>query len=151
MFVYGRVVTMEQDNAPANDAARGMRTLLVGGLHGDTDRVVTAVHKRGDALFNGRLDWLGELWAVVKGLRPTTDLILACWKGHVDGTAALSHRKADTKAATAFTLARFADWPGRLQAWIDHPEVLEHGFKMYPTKKALHYLSCIINQVAQVG
>lgn len=142
---------MEQDNAPANDAAAGMRTLLVGGLHGDTDRVVTAVHKRGDALFNGRLDWLGELWAVVKGLRPTKDLISACWKGHVDRTAALSHRKADTKAATAFTLTRFADWPAKLQAWMDHPEVLEPGFKMYPTKKALQYLSCVINQVAQVG
>jgi len=69
----------------------------------------------------------------------------------VDGTAALSHRKADTKAATAFTLARFADWPRRVQAWIDHPEVLEQGVKTYPMKKALHCLSCIMNQVAKVG
>jgi len=53
IFVRAHVLTMEQDNAPANGAATGMRALLVGGLHEDKDRMVTAVHKRGDALFNG--------------------------------------------------------------------------------------------------
>ena len=116
---------MEQEDAPANKAAAGLRMHLCDTLNGDIQNVVEMVLERGDALFKGRLDWLEHLWVKVKGLSPTTDLISVCWKGHVDGTAAICHRKDLTKAATGFTLARFAPWGGRLEAWMNHPEVLE--------------------------
>ncbi|CAM9590295.1 unnamed protein product [Pylaiella littoralis] len=93
-----------------NELAQNIANHIEDGLRGDTDRAVSVVLERGDALFNGRLDWLGPLWAEVKGLPPTTHLIVACWTGYVDGLAALEHRKADTKTATAFTLTRFAGW-----------------------------------------
>ncbi|CAN0584526.1 unnamed protein product, partial [Ectocarpus sp. 12 AP-2014] len=80
---------------------------------------IKKVRERGDDLFNRRKSWLGPLWEKVKGLAPTARLISEAWNGHVDGVAALKHRKADTKAAAAFTLARFAGWECRLTAWIN--------------------------------
>ncbi|CAM9590649.1 unnamed protein product, partial [Pylaiella littoralis] len=132
-----------------NELAQNIANHIEDGLRGDTDRAVSVVLERGDALFNGRLDWLGPLWAEVKGLPPTTHLIVACWTGYVDGLAALEHRKADTKTATAFTLTRFAGWGERLQTWINDPSVLEAGFKTAREEIALHYLCCIINHVEE--
>ncbi|CAN0137454.1 unnamed protein product, partial [Pylaiella littoralis] len=62
-----------------NELAQNIANHIEDGLRGDTDRAVSVVLERGDALFNGRLDWLGTLWAEVKGLPPTTHLIVACW------------------------------------------------------------------------
>lgn len=143
---------MKQDDQPVNEMAESMRSHIEGGLRGATDRVVSDVQERGNNLFDGRLYWLGPLWGKVKGLPATTQLISACWKGHVDGVATLKHRKADTKAATAFTLTRFAGWEDKLRVWMNDPEVLEAGFNSHREETtALHYLSCIINQVEEVG
>ncbi|CAB1111670.1 unnamed protein product [Ectocarpus sp. CCAP 1310/34] len=129
-----------------------VRSQIASGLRGDLDGVKKKVWERVDPLFfEGRRRWLGPLWKKVKDLPPTTRLIPDAWNGHVDGVAALEHRKADTKAATAFTLTRFAGWEGRLRAWISQPEVLEAGLQDYQEERALHYLSCIINHVEEVG
>ena len=84
---------MEQEDAPANKAAAGLRMHLCDTLNGDIQNVVEMVLERGDALFKGRLDWLEHLWVKVKGLSPTTDLVSVRWKGHVDGTVDVRHRR----------------------------------------------------------
>ena len=124
------------------------------GLRGDTERDtsrVAVVQQRVDALNDERHNWLRSLWTKVKGLPPTAKLMDDCWKGYVDELGVLKHRKAGTKTATTFTLARFARWEGLLKAWINSPEVLEVGLNEARQDKALHYLSCIINVVEEVS
>ncbi|CAB1106761.1 unnamed protein product [Ectocarpus sp. CCAP 1310/34] len=129
-----------------------VRSQIASGLRGGLDGVKRKVWERVDPLFfEGRRRWLGPLWKKVEDLAPTTRLISDAWNGHVDGVAAFEHRKADTKAATASTLTLNAGWEGRLRAWISQPEVLEAGLRDYQEEKELHYLSCIINHVEEVG
>ncbi|CAN0159742.1 unnamed protein product, partial [Ectocarpus sp. 4 AP-2014] len=110
----------------------------------DADDVDEKVDAAVEGLFREHFPWLLDLWVKAKSLAPTRSVIATSWTSLVDILSTVSKGQGSTKEASNFTLARFAKWPPRLKAWIDHEDIQKVARTSgRTTKQTRHELSTV--------